>query len=349
MNNNSTTFADAQEPVLKDLLSRPLRDLRVSLTDQCNLRCTYCMPAEIFDQEHAFLQKDQLIRLEELERIIGAFVRCGVRKIRLTGGEPLVRRGVVEFLGCLKKFSEIEDLAMTTNGLLLPTFASGLAEAGLHRVTVSLDALDPDIFSRMNGRGKHPDQVLKGIEAAKSAGLAVKVNMVVQRGVNDSQVLPMALHFKAAGIPLRFIEFMDVGNHNHWDPAMVVSGEEILARLAAETTFEAVPPAHFGEVANRFRYTDDGVEFGIITSISQPFCTSCTRARLSADGRLFTCLFASKGHDLLGAMRSGNPDDEALYQMVATLWRTRDDRYSELRSAVGGNTPAKVEMSFIGG
>jgi cyclic pyranopterin phosphate synthase len=201
----------------------------------------------------------------------------------------------------------------------------------------------------MNGRGKHPDQVFQGIEAAKSAGLQVKVNMVVQRGVNDSQILPMALHFKAAGIPLRFIEFMDVGNHNHWDASMVVSGEEILARLAAETTFETVPPAHFGEVANRFRYTDDGVEFGIITSISQPFCRSCTRARLSADGRLFTCLFASKGHDLLGAMRAGNPDDEALYQMVAALWRTRDDRYSELRSAAGGNTPAKVEMSFIGG
>ena len=333
MNNNFTTFTDDQKPVIKDLLARPLRDLRVSLTDQCNLRCTYCMPAEIFDQEHAFLQKNKLIQLEELERLIGAFVRCGVRKIRLTGGEPLLRRGVVDFLGSLKRFSEIEDLALTTNGLLLPTFASGLAEAGLHRVTVSLDALDPDIFARMNGRGKHPDQVLKGIESAKSAGLRVKVNMVVQRGVNDSQVLPMALHFKAAGIPLRFIEFMDVGNHNHWDPAMVVSGEEILARL----------------VANRFRYLDDGVEFGIITSISAPFCRSCTRARLSADGRLFTCLFASKGHDLLGAMRAGNPDDETLYQMVASLWRTRDDRYSELRSAVGTNTPAKVEMSFIGG
>lgn len=307
------------------------------------------MPAEVFDRDHAFLKKDQLIGLQELERLIGAFVRCGVRKLRITGGEPLLRRGVVEFLGCLKQFPRLEDLAMTTNGLLLPTFASGLAKAGLHRVTVSLDALDPEIFARMNGRGKHPDQVLEGIEAARNAGLQVKINMVVQRGVNDSQILPMALYFKAAGIPLRFIEFMDVGNHNHWDRSLVVSGEEILTRLAEKTTFEALPPDHFGEVANRFRYTDNSAEFGIITSISSPFCRSCTRARLSADGRLFTCLFASKGHDLLGALRERHLDDEQLYQMVAGLWRTRDDRYSELRSAGGVNTPAKVEMSFIGG
>lgn len=307
------------------------------------------MPAEIFDRNHAFLQKGQIIRLEELERLIGAFVRCGVRKIRLTGGEPLVRRGVVEFLESLKRFTAIEDLAMTTNGLLLPTFASGLAEAGLHRVTVSLDALDVDIFARMNGRGRRPEEVLKGIEAAKTAGLGVKVNMVVQRGVNDSQILPMALHFKSAGIPLRFIEFMDVGNHNEWHPSLVVSGAEILDRLSSVADFEPVPPSAFGEVANRFRYTDDGVEFGLITSISAPFCRSCTRARLSADGRLFTCLFAAEGHDLLGAMRSGNPDDEALYQMVASLWSARDERYSELRSTGGGGTTAKVEMSFVGG
>lgn len=307
------------------------------------------MPAEVFGPDHVFLKKDQLIGLEELERLIGAFVRCGVRKIRITGGEPLLRRGVVEFLGCLKRFPGLEDLAMTTNGLLLPTFAQGLAEAGLHRVTVSLDALDPEIFAAMNGRGKHPDQVLAGIESARRAGLRVKVNMVVQRGVNDSQILPMARHFKNAGIPLRFIEFMDVGNHNHWDPGLVVSGQEILAVLANEMKFEPLPASHFGEVANRFRYLDGGSEFGIITSISSPFCRDCTRARLSADGRLFTCLFATKGHDLLGALRANKPNDEQLYQMVAALWRTRDDRYSELRSEAGGQSPAKVEMSFIGG
>lgn len=307
------------------------------------------MPAEVFGPDHAFLKKRQLIGLEELERLIGAFVRCGVRKLRITGGEPLLRQGVVEFLGCLRRFPQLEDLAMTTNGLILPTFAQGLADAGLHRVTVSLDALDPGIFAAMNGRGKHPDQVLLGIEAAQRAGLAVKVNMVVQRGVNDSQILPMALHFKNAGIPLRFIEFMDVGNHNRWSPSLVVNGKEILARLAPGLKFEPLPPTHFGEVANRYRYLDDGSEFGIITSISSPFCRDCTRARLSADGRLFTCLFATKGHDLLGAMRAGEPDDDQLHQMVAALWRTRDDRYSELRSAIGGKAPAKVEMSFIGG
>jgi cyclic pyranopterin phosphate synthase len=307
------------------------------------------MPAEVFGPDHVFLKKEQLIALEELERLIGAFVRCGVRKLRITGGEPLLRRGVVDFVNRLKRFPALEDLAMTTNGLLLPTFAQDLSKAGLHRVTVSLDALEPGIFSAMNGRGKNPGEVLEGIEAARRAGLLVKVNMVVQRGVNDSEILPMALHFKKAGIPLRFIEFMDVGNHNHWNPELVVSGEEILARLATDLPFEALPPSHFGEVANRFRYLDDGVEFGIITSISSPFCRDCTRARLSADGRLFPCLFATKGHDLLGAMRASNPDDEQLYQMVAALWRTRDDRYSELRSAAGGHSTAKVEMSFIGG
>ena len=307
------------------------------------------MPAEIFDQKHAFLKNDQIIQLGELERLIGAFVRCGVRKLRVTGGEPLLRRGVVEFLDCLKRFPDLEDVAMTTNGLLLPAFAARLAAAGLQRVTVSLDAMDPDIFGRMNGRGKRPDQVLEGIAAARAAGLGVKVNMVVQRGVNDLQILPMARHFKATGIALRFIEFMDVGNHNHWNRGLVVSGEEILARLSAEFAFEAMAPAHFGEVATRFRYTDDSAEFGIITSISSPFCGSCTRARLSADGRLFTCLFATQGHDLLGTMRREQPDDEELFQIVAALWGKRQDRYSELRSAAPDTLPAKVEMSFIGG
>ena len=330
-----------------DVLGRPVRDLRVSLTDRCNLRCTYCMPAEVFDGGHAFLRKDQLLRRGELDRLIGAFVRCGVRKLRITGGEPLLRRGAVKFLRGLRRFAGLEDLAMTTNGLLLAEFADELAAAGLHRVTVSLDALDPDIFGAMNGRGYHPGRVMAGIAAARAAGLGVKINMVVQRGVNDGQILPMARHCKSEGLVLRFIEFMDVGNSNRWDPAMVVPGREILGMLAQEFNFEPVPPAHFGEVANRFRYKDDDVEFGLITSISAPFCRSCTRARLSADGRLFTCLFASEGYDLIGAMRTQSPDDDQLHRLVAGLWSRRADRYSEIRAQAG---PApKVEMSFIGG
>jgi len=330
-----------------DQLGRPVRDLRVSLTDRCNLRCTYCMPAEVFDKDHVFLRKEQLLRLTELDRIIGAFVRCGVRKLRLTGGEPLLRRGAVKFLRGLGRFAELEDVAMTTNGLLLAEFAEELAEAGLHRVTVSLDALDPEVFGAMNGRGHHPSRVLEGIAAAQAAGLAVKVNMVVQRGVNDSQILPMARHFKELGVTLRFIEFMDVGNTNHWEPGMVVPGREILAMLSREFDFEPVQADYPGEVASRYRHRDNSCEFGVITSISAPFCRQCSRARLSADGRLFTCLFASEGFDLVEAMRAGNLDDEELHRLVSNLWSQRDDRYSEIRSA---SRPAqKVEMSFIGG
>jgi len=340
------SFDPATTPPL-DQLGRPVRDLRVSLTDRCNLRCTYCMPAEVFDKDHVFLRKEQLLRLTELDRIIGAFVRCGVRKLRLTGGEPLLRRGAVKFLRGLGRFAELEDVAMTTNGLLLAEFAEELAEAGLHRVTVSLDALDPEVFGAMNGRGHHPSRVLEGIAAAQAAGLGVKVNMVVQRGVNDSQILPMARHFKELGVTLRFIEFMDVGNTNHWEPGMVVPGTEILAMLAREFDFDPVQADYPGEVANRYRHRDNGSEFGVITSISAPFCRQCSRARLSADGRLFTCLFASEGFDLVGAMRAGNLDDESLHRLVSNLWSQRNDRYSEIRSASG--SAQKVEMSFIGG
>lgn len=331
-----------------DLLGRPVRDLRVSLTDRCNLRCTYCMPAEVFDQSHIFLRRDQLLRLTELDRIIGAFVRCGVGKLRITGGEPLLRRGAVKFLHGLRRFPGLRDIAMTTNGLLLPDFADALAEAGLHRVTVSLDALDPEVFGAMNGRAQNPSRVLEGIAAAGAAGLGVKINMVVQRGVNVGEILPMARYCKREGLVLRFIEFMDVGNSNHWEPAMVVSGREILDRLAREFAFEPVPPVPFGEVATRYRYRDDGGEFGLITSVSAPFCRDCTRARLSADGRLFTCLFASEGFDLIGAMRTDRLDDEALYHLVAGQWSRRSDRYSEIRAETAGTAP-KVEMSYIGG
>ncbi len=339
------TSTPSRQPL--DTLGRPVRDLRVSLTDRCNLRCTYCMPAEVFDHGHTFLRKDQLMRLSELDRIIGAFVRCGVRKLRITGGEPLLRAGLVKFLHGLRRFPELEDLAMTTNGLLLPGFASQLAAAGLHRVTVSLDALDPEVFGLMNGRGQHPERVLAGIEAARAAGLGIKINMVVQRGVNDGQILPMAKYCKSKGLVLRFIEFMDVGNFNHWDPSRVISGQEILAILTREFDFDPVPPTCRGEVAQRFRYRDTGLEFGLITSISAPFCRDCTRARLSADGRLFHCLFASEGYDLVGALRTKLPDEESLDRLVADLWSRRADRYSEIRSQAGSFP--KVEMSFIGG
>jgi len=307
------------------------------------------MPAEVFGPDHAFLHDEELLGLPELQRIIGAFVRCGVRKLRITGGEPLLRNGVVEFIGHLRKFDQLEDIAMTTNGLLLPRFAAGLAAAGLQRVTVSLDALDPDVFRRMNGRCRHPDEVMAGIDAAIDAGLAVKVNMVVQRGVNDAQILPMASRFKERGITLRFIEFMDVGNSNDWSPGAVVASAEILEMLAGHFEFEPVAPAHRGEVATRFRYSDNGAEFGIITSISSPFCRDCTRARLTANGRLFTCLFAADGFDLRAAMRDGNLDDAALYELIAGLWSRRDNRYSELRALAGNAHSPKVEMSFIGG
>ena len=344
---NPSRRTASHEPV--DLLGRPVHDLRVSVTDRCNLRCTYCMPAEVFGPDHTFLHGEGLLALPELERIVGAFVRCGVRKLRITGGEPLLRPGIVEFVDRLRRFEGLEDVAMTTNGLLLARCAADLAAAGLQRVTVSLDALDPETFRRMNGRGRHPGEVIAGIDAAREAGLAVKVNMVVQRGVNESQILPMASHFKSCGITLRFIEFMDVGNSNHWNPDLVVAGAEILEVLAGSFVFEPVPPDHRGEVATRFRYLDDGTEFGVITSISSPFCRDCTRARLTANGQLFTCLFASSGFDLRGALRDGNLDDAALHRLIGGLWRLRDDRYSELRAIAGGKDQPKVEMSFIGG
>ena len=307
------------------------------------------MPAEVFGPDHAFLRGEELLGLPELERIVGAFVGCGVRKLRITGGEPLLRPGVVDFVARLRRVGLLEDIAMTTNGLLLPRHAADLAAAGLHRVTVSLDALDPGIFSQMNGRGRHPEEVLAGIDAAQSAGLAIKVNMVVQRGINEAAIVPMARHFKERGITLRFIEFMDVGNSNHWDPVLVVPGAEVLALLAGGFRFEPVPPAHRGEVATRFRYLDDGAEFGVITSISSPFCRDCTRARLTANGRLFTCLFATEGFDLRAVLRDGDLDDEGLHELIAGRWRRREDRYSELRALACDDELPKVEMSFIGG
>lgn len=333
----------------RDTLGRPMRDLRISLTDRCNLRCGYCMPADVFGPEYAFLPPDRVLGFEEIVRLARAFGRLGVEKIRLTGGEPLLRPKVNELVKMLKETGQFPDLAITTNGWFLAAQAEALAAAGLDRVTVSLDALSAEVAGEMNGRGWGPDKALDGIAAAVGAGLPVKVNMVVQRGVNDGEIVPMARYCRDLGVTLRFIEFMDVGNHNGWDREQVVPSAEILARLSAEADLEPVAASCRGEVATRYRYSGTGGEVGFISSVTAPFCRDCSRARLSADGRLFTCLFATAGMDLAAALRAGASDLE-LEAMIGGRWARRSDRYSELRSAVGEDKKSgKVEMSFIGG
>ena len=328
---------------LTDRLGRPLRDLRVSVTDRCNLRCTYCMPREVFGPDYAFLPRQELLTFEEIARLARLFVRGGVTKLRVTGGEPLLRRDLPELIGLFARIEGVQDLAMTTNGLLLPTLAQPLKAAGLRRVTVSLDALSPGVFGHMNGLGVHPDRVLDGIEAALTAGLGVKVNTVVQRGVNEQELRPLweALRDKAS---VRFIEFMDVGNHNGWRLDGVVPPREVLARLGGG--FTPVEAGYRGEVAARHK-DELGRELGLISSVTAPFCGDCTRARLSAVGVLYTCLFAAEGSDLRAPLRGGE-DDEALYARLAAVWSGRQDRYSEERAELGGTRP-KVEMSHIGG
>jgi GTP 3',8-cyclase len=330
-----------------DALHRPLRDLRISVTDRCNFRCVYCMPKEVFGRDYAFLPREQLLSFEELERLSRIFVRHGVEKIRLTGGEPLVRRDVELLVGKLAGIDGL-DLTLTTNGSLLPQKAQALADAGLGRITVSLDSLDDDVFRAMNDVDFPVQRVLAGIEAAAAAGLApVKVNMVVRRGLNEDSVLPMARHFRASGHILRFVEYMDVGHSNGWRLDDVVPAAELVAAIDAELPLEPVEPAYRGEVARRWRYRDGGGEIGLIASVTQPFCGDCTRARVSADGKLYTCLFAVRGHDLRALLRGGASDAE-LSDAVAAIWRVRDDRYSELRTAATADLP-KVEMSYIGG
>ena len=306
------------------------------------------MPKEIFGADYEFLRKREWLRFTELDDLVEAFVRLGVRKIRLTGGEPLLRPGLVKYIHGLQRFTEIEDIAITTNGLRLAEKVADLKAAGLTRVTVSLDALDPEVAGTMNGRGIAPKVILAGIDAALDAGLGVKVNMVVERGSNDSQVLPMARYFKELGVPLRFIEFMDVGNCNDWKLDRVVSGREILDTISAVFPVEPVDLTSSQEVAKRYRYTDGSTEFGLITSVTQPFCGGCTRARISADGKLYTCLFASEGLDLKGYLRSPEYDKSALFERLSKHWAVRDDRYSDLRSS-GQVTKSKIEMSYIGG
>ena len=333
--------------MVTDTLDRPLRDLRISVTDRCNFRCVYCMPKEVFGRDHAFLPRAQLLDYEEIERLARVFVAHGVRKIRLTGGEPLVRRHLERLVAMLAAIPGL-DLTLTTNGSLLPGKAKALRDAGLQRLTVSLDSLDDDVFRAMNDVDFPVDRVLAGIEAAEAVGFApVKVNMVVRRGLNEDSVLPMARYFRERGHILRFIEYMDVGHTNGWRLDDVVPAGELVARIDDELPLEPVEPAYRGEVARRYRYRDGGGEVGVIASVTQPFCGDCTRARLSAEGRLFTCLFAVRGHDLRALLRGGATDDE-LHDAIGAIWTARTDRYSEIRSAQTLDL-AKVEMSYIGG
>ena len=331
-----------------DTLGRPMRDLRISVTDRCNFRCTYCMPKEVYGADHAFLPRAEILDFEEIERIVRTSVALGVRKVRLTGGEPLVRRNLETLVRMLAAIPGVDDLTLTTNASLLAAKAQALADAGLHRVTVSLDALDDETFMRMNDVGFPVQRVLDGMAAAQAAGLGpIKINTVIRRGLNEHAILDLAGQFRETDTSVRFIEYMDVGHTNGWRLDDVVPAAEIVARIDARWPLEPVDPGYRGEVAQRYRYRDGAGEIGVISSVTQPFCGDCTRARLSADGRLFTCLFATDGHDLRGLLRSG-ADDNALAEALRVIWTGRSDRYSELRSLDTVDLP-KVEMSFIGG
>jgi cyclic pyranopterin phosphate synthase len=332
---------------LVDTLGRPIRDLRVSVTDRCNFRCVYCMPKEVFGRDYAFLPRAELLTFEEIERLARLLAGLGVEKLRITGGEPLVRRDVETLVAMLARIPGL-DLTLTTNGALLAQKAQALKDAGLDRITVSLDSLDDATFRAMNDVDFPVARVLAGIDAARAAGLdPVKVNVVVKRGVNDDGVVAMARAFRGTGVVVRFIEFMDVGHTNGWRLDDVVPAAEVVAAIDAEYPLEPVEPGYRGEVASRWRYRDGSGEIGVISSVTQPFCNDCTRARLSADGRLYTCLFAVRGHDLRELLRGGATDGE-LTAAIRGIWGARTDRYSELRSAETAGLE-KVEMSYIGG
>jgi cyclic pyranopterin phosphate synthase len=335
---------------VRDQFNRPLHDLRVSLTDRCNFRCPYCMPAEVFGPGHAFLRDAQLMTAGELTRLARAFVALGVEKIRLTGGEPLLRPDVPAIVRALKREARVPEVALTTNGWFLEKFAPELREAGLDRLNISVDSLDEATFAQLNGRGLGRERVLRGIDAAVAAGLPVKINCVVQRGVNDEGILDLCGYFRERGLTLRFIEFMDVGRTNGWRPERVVPAREIVEKISAAWPLEPLTPAYRGEVARRYRYADGRGEIGIISSVTEPFCRDCHRARLSADGKLYTCLFTSLGWDALGTLRAG-ADDAGLEQFLSRVWHGRRDRYSEERAELlaAGDTREKVEMSYIGG
>jgi cyclic pyranopterin phosphate synthase len=338
---------DAPLPLL-DRYERPLRDLRISVTDRCNFRCTYCMPAEIFNERYEFLKRERILTYEEMARVTRIIVRLGAVKLRLTGGEPLVRQDLDELVRQLVAIDGAHDIAMTTNGVLLPKHAERLREAGLQRVTVSLDSLDNDVFRRMNGGKADVADVIQGIEAAERAQLTpIKINCVVQRGVNDHTIVDLARWCKDRGYILRFIEYMDVGNMNGWRLDDVVSAREIVERVDAALPLERLPRNYSSETALRFRYRDGGGEIGIIASVTMPFCGDCSRLRLSPEGSLFTCLFATQGTDIKTPMRDGASDDE-LEAIIRQMWTARTDRYSEERSEQTDNRP-KIEMYYIGG
>ncbi len=342
------TPAEDRGGALADRFGRPLRDLRISVTDRCNFRCRYCMPREVFGADFEFLPRDEILTFEEIARLAGIAAQLGVRKIRLTGGEPTLRADLPGLVRLLREAAPAVELAMTTNGSRLTTLAGPLAAAGLDRVTVSLDTLDDAIFRAMNDADFPVALVLEGIEAAAAAGLApVKVNAVVKRGVNDAGVVELARNLRGAGAVLRFIEYMDVGVTNGWRLDDVVPARELVERIDAELPIEPVEASYRGEVAKRWRYRDGAGEIGFITSVSAPFCGDCTRARISADGSLYTCLFAVAGTDLRAPLREG-ADDAALAALLTGVWREREDRYSEIRSADTGEIP-RIEMSYIGG
>ena len=335
-----------------DRLGRPLRDLRISVTDRCNFRCPYCMPAEIYGARYAFLPKPELLSFEEIERLGRLFVELGVEKLRITGGEPLLRADLPQLVRKLAGIPGLRDITLTTNGVLLERLGGPLADAGLRRISVSLDSHDASVFRQMSGGRAGPGAVLAGIEAAMRAGLApIKLNCVVRRGVNDAGIIELARSFKGTGVVVRFIEFMDVGTLNDWNLSHVVTAREILERIDAELPLEPVARSYAGEVASRYRYRDGSGEIGLISSVSQPFCGNCTRARLTTDGKLVTCLFAIGGADLRGPLRAGASDGE-LRERIAGVWRLRSDRYSEERAAStdpSGRTRPKLEMYQIGG
>jgi GTP 3',8-cyclase len=337
-----------EKTIIKDKLNRPLHDLRISVIDRCNFRCQYCMPADQFGPDFEFLPKSALLTYEEIERLAKIFVSLGVEKIRLTGGEPLLRRDMPILVKKLSAIEGLMDIGLTTNGVLLPKFAKDLKEAGLKRVNVSLDTLNDELFGIINGRGVGTGPVLEGIEAAKQAGLGVKINMVVKKGLNDSEIVPMAEYCKENGLELRYIEFMDVGSTNGWKMDDVITKKQIYYLLKEQFDLEPVGPAYYGEVAKLYRYKDKDVNVGFITSVSESFCSSCTRSRLSANGQIFTCLFNGNGHDIRNFMRNGASDEE-IRQRVSSIWNGRDDRYSDERTAETHKNRKKIEMSYIGG
>jgi cyclic pyranopterin phosphate synthase len=348
-----TAPGDQATTAVTDTLGRPLHDLRISVTDRCNFRCTYCMPKEIFGADYAFLPRSEVLTFEEIERLARVFVELGAEKLRLTGGEPLVRRDLPVLVGMLARLTkpngEPLDLTLTTNGSALRALAGRLADAGLQRVTVSLDSLDDATFSTMNGVDYPVAKVLDGIAAAAEAGLGpIKINMVVRRGINETSVLPMARWAREEGVILRFIEYMDVGHTNGWRLDDVVPAEELVAIIDAAMPLDAEPPRYRGEVAMRYRYRDGSGEIGLIASVTAPFCGDCTRARLSAEGRFYTCLFTGEGHDLRAILRDPAESDATLREAVAAVWRVRDDRYSELRTEATTNLP-RIEMFAMGG